>query len=95
MQTTELARGYRAEAIKRKPLAKREERGDRTSEISFSAKTATTFTSSFPSPIVQDLAATSWLFLSAASNWTIHPATLFCPEQVPQRSMLPVFLPNH
>jgi hypothetical protein len=79
MEATELARGYRAETLKLKPVVTRKTRRSGESIISFSARTAT-FTLSLPSAILPDLVATSSLFPSVASNWTIPPATSYCPE---------------
>ncbi|MDR3486163.1 MAG: hypothetical protein P4M05_14800 [Bradyrhizobium sp.] len=93
LDVKEVARGYRPEALKLKPIAN--EKSQVLGKISHSslARTAATSLSSLRSTIFPDLPASLTPFPSAASNWTIPPATLYCREASRAAlEKLPVFL---
>jgi len=82
LDVKEVARGYRAEALKLKPVVNdKNETIGKISDYIFS-KEGTTFMPSLPSTILPDPAATWLQSPSANSNWTIPPATLSCRGQV-------------
>jgi hypothetical protein len=78
LDVKEVARGYRAEALKLKPIANEKSQVlGKISDFIFSKDGSNIFVvlavDDFPGPV-----ATSSRFPSAASNWTIPPATLCC-----------------
>ena len=78
IEATEVARGYRADALKLKPVINdKNETIGRISDYIFGKDG-----NIYVVLAVGDLAATSSLFPSVASNWTTPPATLCCRGQV-------------
>jgi hypothetical protein len=83
LQATEVAKGYRADALKLKPVVN--DKNDTIGRVNdFILARMAAFSLFLPSVILPDLPASSAPFPSAASNWTIPPATLCCREQVAQ-----------
>ena len=84
LQATEVAKGYRADALRLIPVVNDQTIRSGGSPISFLGMMAA-FSLFLPSAILPDLTASSSPFPSVASNWTIPPATLYCREQVARR----------
>jgi hypothetical protein len=73
LESKEVAKGYRADALKLKAV------------VNDKGETITTSTLCSASATLQDLLANSSLFPSMPSNWTIPPTTSYCQEQAAPR----------
>jgi hypothetical protein len=94
LDVKEVARGYRAEALKLKPVANEKSQVlGKISDFIFSKDGSNIFVVLAVDDFA-GLAATSSPFPSVASDWTIPPATSCCRAQAPPHSISCRFLPT-